>query len=81
MSLHAALHSSASPCDERVADAVEPILPQPVLPRDGLVDQIRPHVQGHASVGLGVEAGDVDGAGQLPDAAPDDLQAGRVVQR
>ncbi|KUI54116.1 hypothetical protein VP1G_10613 [Cytospora mali] len=35
----------------------------------------------HAGMELGIEAGDVDGAGELVHAALDDLQAGRVVQR
>ena len=67
--------------DEGVAYAVESILAQAVLARDVLVDGVRGDVRRDGGVELGVEAGDVDSAGQLLETGIDNIQGCAVMQR
>ena len=66
--------------DEFVADAVKAILAQAVTAGNFLVDGVGGDVRGDGVVELGVEAGDVVGAGEAVDAGVDDAEGGAVVQ-
>lgn len=66
--------------DEGVADAVEAVLAQAVALGDFWVDGIGVDVRGDGGVELRVEAGDVDGIGQLLDAGVDNGQSRAIVK-
>ena len=63
-----------APRDERIADAMEAILPQLILLRDVLVDGVGADVLRNRLVELAVEHSYVSRLGQLLDAEPDDLE-------
>lgn len=67
--------------DEGITDAVEAVLPELVVAGDLGVDGVGADVRGDGGVELGVEVGDVEGAGQLVHAGLDDAQRVGVVQR
>lgn len=70
-----------APRDERVANAMEAVLPQLVLLRDVLVDRVRPDMLRHRLMELAVKDGYISRPGHFLDAVVYDVQRGRVVQR
>jgi hypothetical protein len=68
------------PGDEGVAEPVEAVLAQLVLPCHLRIDGIREDVLWHGGMELRVKARDVVRLGQLLEARLDNLQCGRIVQ-